>query len=50
MAAFQGWLKSWKMEDQCINVLIFSSKPAVPDSQMECYQQQVRQFVNSRAH
>ena len=48
MAAFQGWLKSWKMEDQFINVLTFSSKLAVPDSQMECYQQQVRQFVNSR--
>ena len=49
MAAFQGWLKSWKMEDQCINVPFVSSKPAVPD-QMECYQQQVRQFVNSRPY
>lgn len=43
MAAFQGWLKSWKMEDQCINVPFVPSKLAVPD-QMECYQQQVRQF------
>ena len=44
---FPRLAQAWKMEDQCINVPFVSSKPAVPD-QMECYQQQVRQFVKFR--